>query len=101
MGASSTRLRLRVTPGADRTGVVGRHGEGWKVRVAAPPEGGRANDAIVRLLSDVLSLPRDSVTLVSGHGGRDKIVMLDGVGPAQIDRRLASAAGGDRGRKRV
>jgi hypothetical protein len=92
MEAVSTRLRLRVSPGAARAAVVGRHGEGWKIRVAAPPEGGRANDAVVRLLAETLALPRHAVTLVSGHGGRDKIVELAGVEPAQIDKRLASAA---------
>ncbi len=93
----STRLRLRVSPGAARAGVVGRHGEAWKVRVTAPPEDGRANDAVVRLLADTLSVPRSSVTLVSGHGGRDKIIELAGLAPAQIERRLTSAAGKDRG----
>jgi hypothetical protein len=92
MEAVSTRLRLRVAPGAARSGVVGRHGEAWKVRVAAPPEGGRANEAVVRLLADTLSVPRDAVTLVSGHGGRDKIVELMGLGPSEVERRLTSAA---------
>lgn len=93
MEAVSTRLRLRVSPGATRAGVIGRHGEGWKVRVTAAPEGGRANAALVRLLAETLSVPRDAVTLVSGHGGRDKIVELAGLGPSQIERRLSSAAG--------
>jgi uncharacterized protein (TIGR00251 family) len=96
MEAVSTRVRLRVSPGATRAGVVGRHGEAWKVRVAAAPEGGRANEAVVRLLADTLSLPREAVTLVSGHGGRDKIVELSGLGPSQIERRLSSAAGKER-----
>lgn len=96
MKAVSTRVRLRVSPGAVRAGVVGRHGEAWKVRVAAPPEGGRANEAVLRLLADTLSLPREAVTLVSGHGARDKIVELAGLGPSQIERRLSSAAGKQR-----
>jgi uncharacterized protein (TIGR00251 family) len=98
MAETSTRLRLRVSPGAGKSGIIGRHGDAWKVRVTAPPEDGRANEAVVRLLADALSMPRTSVTLVSGHTGRDKIVLLDGVGPAQIERRLASATA-DRGRK--
>ena len=94
-----TRLRLRVSPGAGRAAIVGRHGEGWKVRVTAPPEGGRANDAVLRLLADALAVPRDSLTLVSGHGARDKIVELAGLGPALAERRLASASTTDRSRK--
>ena len=96
MEALSTRVRLRVAPGATRAGVVGRHGEAWKVRVTAAPEGGRANEAVVRLLADTLSLPRDAVTLVSGHGARDKIVELEGIPPSLIERRLSSAAGKER-----
>jgi uncharacterized protein (TIGR00251 family) len=95
MEAVSTRVRLRVSPGANNAHVVGRHGEAWKVRVAAPPEGGRANEAVVRLLAETLSVPRDAVTLVSGHGARDKIVQLAGLDPAQIERRLSSATGKD------
>jgi uncharacterized protein len=88
-----TRLRLRVFPRARRAGVVGRHGDAWKVRVAAPAHAGRANDAIVRLLADTLSLPRDAVRLVSGHSGPDKIIELAGIDPSVTERRLASAAG--------
>ena len=86
------RLRLRVSPGATRAGVVGRHGDAWKVRISAPPENGRANDALVRLLADTLAVPRDAVTLVSGHGGRDKVVELAGVDASQVEERLTSVA---------
>jgi uncharacterized protein YggU (UPF0235/DUF167 family) len=96
MEAVSTRLRLRVSPGARNAGVVGRHGEAWKVRVAARPEGGRANEAVVRLLADALSLPRDAVTLVSGHGARDKIVQLAGLDSTQVERRLFAVTGKER-----
>jgi uncharacterized protein len=92
MEAVSTRLRLRVAPGAKRAGIVGRHGDAWKVRVAAPPEAGRANDAVVGLLAETLAVPRRAVTVVSGHSARDKIVELAGIDPQQIERRLASAA---------
>ena len=90
METRRTRLRLRVVPGAGRAGVVGRHGEGWKVRVTAPPERGRANDAVLDLLATSLALPRASVSLVSGHGGRDKIVEVAGISEAELEHRLAS-----------
>ena len=99
MSVASTRVRLRVSPGSGRAEVVGRYADGWKVRVTAAPEHGRANDAVLRLLADALSLPRESLTIVSGHSARDKIVELTGVGPGTIDRRLASASATDRGRK--
>ena len=92
-GAPTTRLRLRVAPGAARPAVVGRHGDAWKVRVTAAPERGRANDAVLALLAETLELPRASVSLVSGGSSRDKIVELAGIGPDETDRRLASAGG--------
>ena len=92
MPAASTRLRLQVSPGARRAGIVGRYGDGWKVRVTAPPEDGRANEAVLRLVAETLALPRSAVTLVSGQGAREKILELEGVGPAQVARRLASAS---------
>ena len=58
---AATRLTLRVAPGAKQTEIVGRHGDGWKVRVAAPPEDGRANAAVVALLAETLALPRAAV----------------------------------------
>ena len=99
MTAAFTRVRLRVSPGAGRAEIVGRYADGWKVRVTAAPENGRANDAVLRLLADALSIPRESLAIVSGHSARDKIVELSGVGPGAIDRRLASASATDRGRK--
>jgi uncharacterized protein len=91
MDGPVTRVRLRVSPGADRSTVVGRHGDGWKVRVAAAPERGRANEALVDLLSSTLGVARTRVQLVAGSTGRDKVVELVGVAPEEIDRRLAAA----------
>jgi uncharacterized protein len=88
MAKPSTRVRLRVSPGARRTEVAGRYGDGWKVRVSAPPERGRANEAVLDLLADTLELPRRSLSIVSGHGAREKVVLMEGVGPAEIERRL-------------
>ena len=88
----STRLRLHVIPGSTRPGIVGRHGEAWKVRVAAAPERGRANEAVLDLLAETLSLPRRDVKLIAGHGTRDKIVELDGIGEVETRRLLENGA---------
>jgi uncharacterized protein len=71
--------------------VVGRHGDAWKVRVAAAPERGAANEALVRLLARVLEVDRVAVSIVSGHAARDKIVEVAGIAPAETERLLASA----------
>jgi uncharacterized protein len=92
MEAVSTRLRLRVSPGASRPGVIGRHGAAWKIRVAAPPEGGRANEAVTTLLASVLGVPRSAVVLRSGHGTRDKTVELEGLDLPEAERRMTNAA---------
>ena len=91
MAEPSTRVRLRVSPGARRSELVGRHGDGWKVRVTAPPENGRANDAMLDLLAKRLELPRGSVSIVSGHTAREKIVRLEGIDRAESERRLEGA----------
>ena len=92
MCAASTRLKLRVSPGARRPGFAGRHGDAWKIRVAEPPEDGRANEAALRLLAATLEIPRARLALVSGHSSRDKIVVLDGVEQEHIERVLDSGS---------
>jgi uncharacterized protein YggU (UPF0235/DUF167 family) len=72
-----------------RTELVGRHGDGWKVRVAAPPERGRANEALVSLLASVLEVPASSVRVVGGQRGRAKVVEVDSLELGEVERRLA------------
>jgi uncharacterized protein YggU (UPF0235/DUF167 family) len=88
MAESTTRLRLRVSPGAQRTELAGRLGDAWKVRVSVPPEGGRANDAVLRLLASRLRIPRGSLAVVAGQTGRDKVVELHGLDATEAERRL-------------
>jgi uncharacterized protein YggU (UPF0235/DUF167 family) len=78
-----------VIPGSGKPGVVGRYGEGWKLRVAAPPERGKANDATLDLLADTLGLAATNLRLVSGHGSRDKTVEVSGLTIDEAERRLA------------
>jgi uncharacterized protein len=81
---------LRVSPGSSRTAVIGRYLDGWKVSVAAVPERGKANEEIVRLLADVLALPRRQIAIVTGSA-RTKIVEVDGLTLAAVDAALARA----------
>ena len=83
---------MKVTPGAERTEVVGRHGEAWRIRVASAPERGRANDAALRLLAETLSLPRRNLSVVAGHTAREKLVAAEGISAAEAEARLRRSA---------
>ena len=75
--AGGTRMRLRVKPGARKTAIVGVHGGALKVAVDAPPERGKANDAVLTLLADALGLPAGGVTLAAGATSRNKVVVVE------------------------
>jgi uncharacterized protein YggU (UPF0235/DUF167 family) len=79
---------LRVSPGAERTEIVGRHGDGWKVRVRAARERGRANDALLDLLADVLEVRRSSLDLVAGVSARDKVIEVQGLTLGEAEAHL-------------
>jgi uncharacterized protein (TIGR00251 family) len=85
------KVKVTVSPGAARSELVGGHGEGWRARIAARPERGRASRELVALLAEALGVRRDEVTVVAGRTGRRKIVEVDGLGAAEIDRRLEVA----------
>jgi uncharacterized protein len=91
MAGASTRVLLRVSPRARRSELVGRHGDGWKVRVTAPPEDGRANDAVLDLLAERLELPRRALSIVSGHTTREKVVRMEGIDRLEGERRMDKA----------
>lgn len=84
-------LHVHVQPGAGRSAVVGRHGDAVKVRVAAPPVGGRANEATRDVLAEALGLAPDAIELRSGETSRTKRFRLVGVDGADADRRIRVA----------
>ena len=71
--------------------MVGRHGDAWKIRVAAAPERGRANDEVITVVAAALALSRSAVQLVAGASSRDKIDALQGIEVAEAERRLEHA----------
>jgi uncharacterized protein len=85
------KVEVTVSPGAARSELVGRHGEGWRARIAAPPEHGRANRELVALLAETLEVGRDAITVVAGRTGRRKLVEVERLSAAEIDRRLEAA----------
>jgi uncharacterized protein (TIGR00251 family) len=84
----SARLVVRVQPRARRDEVAGRHGDAIKVRLAAPPAAGAANEALVRFLAERLGVTRSAVRLVAGGASRRKIVAINGISVEEAMRRL-------------
>ncbi len=83
---------MRVHPGARRPGLVGRLEDGsFKVAVAEPPEGGRANAAVVGLVAAALGLRPRQVRVVRGAAARVKLLEIEGLGEGEMARRLAAA----------
>jgi len=71
-------LTLHVQPGAKRTEISGLHGEALKIRLAAPPIEGRANEALLRFIADTFGVPLRQVELKQGGQSRHKVVMVTG-----------------------
>lgn len=99
-GGALVRLAIRVQPGARRDGLAGTRSDGtWKVAVTAPPEGGRANAAVVEVLAAALGLKPRQVKVTRGAASRSKTVEIEGLDEAQVRARLeAHAARGTKGK---
>ena len=73
-GSQPVQLWLRAQPGASQSRLVGLHGERIKVALQAPPVDGKANDELLRLIADLMDVPRSKVQLAAGQTSRDKRV---------------------------
>ena len=71
-------LTIHAQPGAKRTEVAGVHGGALKIRVAAPPVEGKANEELRRFLAEAFGVPRCNITLVHGESARSKILRIVG-----------------------
>jgi hypothetical protein len=79
-------LTLHIQPGAKKTEFAGLHGDALKIRLAAPPVDGKANEALLRFLADALSLPKSAVSLKSGQTSRRKVLEIQGATQEAIAR---------------
>jgi uncharacterized protein (TIGR00251 family) len=89
---STTTIKVRVQPKASRNQIDGFAGDTLRIRVTAPPEDGKANQAAIGLLATGLNVAKSSVQIVRGHSSRDKFVSVDALGLEDIKRRLGSLA---------
>lgn len=79
---------MNVTPNARADGIRGLAGDVLLVRLKAPPVDGKANEALVRFISERLGLPRAAVSLAHGATGRSKLLAVSGLTRAEALARL-------------
>lgn len=86
----ATLIDVKVVPGASRSRIAGPHGEVLRVQIAAPPERGRANEALRELFARALGVPARDVTVVRGQSSARKTVRVEGRSAAEVARLLGS-----------
>lgn len=82
--ARGVRFEVRVQPRASRSEIVGEQEGALRVRLAAPPVDGAANDALIELLADLLDVPKRDIRILTGTTSKRKVIEVDGVTAVQV-----------------
>ena len=90
--ADGCTIAVRVHPGARKNGVTGLHAGTVKVSLTTPPTDGRANEALIALLAELLRVPRGRISLVSGATNRSKMLRITGKSAAEVQAALLPIA---------
>jgi uncharacterized protein (TIGR00251 family) len=77
-------IKVRVQPRASRTEIIGEHAGAIKMRVAAPPVDGKANEECRRYLAKLLKVGATSVEIVSGDSSRDKVIRVSNISALRV-----------------
>ena len=86
--SGAVTFTVRVQPRARRNAVIGELGDALKLALTAPPVEGRANEACIEFLAEVLDVPRSAVSIISGQASRNKVIRVTGITAAQLCERL-------------
>ena len=90
---SGATFQVKVHPRAKKNAITGEVGEALKLALTAPPVEGRANEACIAFLADVLNVPRSSVTIAAGENSRNKVIRVRGLTAARVEEVLRTALG--------
>jgi len=91
--ANVIEITLKVVPGASRSKIVGVLGDALKVQVAAPPEKGKANAAVIELISATLGVASRQLEIIRGHAQPRKIIRVAGLSAAAARAKLEGLSG--------
>lgn len=78
------QISLYVQPGASKSEIVGEHNGKLKIKIKAPPVDGKANDEIIRFLSEILKVPKRQIEILRGDKSREKKVLVHSVSLAAV-----------------
>lgn len=81
-------LAVRVHPGAKKNDVTGLHAGAVKILLTTPPVDGRANEALIEFIADLLRIPRSRIALLSGTTSRMKVLRITGKSAAEVQAAL-------------
>ena len=85
---SGVSFAVKLHPRAKKNAITGELGEALKVSLTAPPVEGRANEACIEFFSNLLKVPRSSVTIASGQTSRNKVMRVEGLSAGEVRKRI-------------
>lgn len=87
---ASATFAVKIHPRARKNAITGKLGDALKLSLTAPPVEGKANQACIEFLANLLNLPRSSVTIASGQSSRNKVIRVTGLSADEVQKRLRS-----------
>ena len=86
------KISVKVLPNAGRNEIVGLANDVWRIKVAAPPDKGKANKELTEFLSEVLGTRKDAIELIKGQASHNKLLCITGKTLEEVNHILALAA---------
>ena len=90
----ATNISVKVQPNANHNEVIGQTGGVWKIKIAAPPDKGKANKELVDYLSDLLNIKKAQINILKGQTAHQKVLEIEGLDLPAVTGRLNRKPGG-------
>jgi uncharacterized protein (TIGR00251 family) len=88
MSNSIYKIAVKVQPNAGKNEIMGFSNDVWRIKVAAPPDKGKANKELIEYLSEVLGLKKDQLTILKGLTSHNKLIAVEGMSHELVIARL-------------
>ncbi|MFB3916697.1 MAG: DUF167 domain-containing protein [Terriglobales bacterium] len=89
--SAGVTFSVKIHPRARKNAITGEVGDALKLALLAPPVEGKANDACIKFLAEILGVSRSCVTIVAGRNSRQKVIRVTGLDAAHVEQRLQAA----------